>query len=81
MRFIPTEFQGLFVIEPTVHSDERGFFLETFREELFVAQGLAFKALQANQAFSAAAGVARSAFSGSAQNSGQTGVGNQRAGS
>lgn len=59
MRFIPTDFQDLFVIEPTVHKDERGFFLETFREEIFAAQGIAFKAVQANQAFSAASGVLR----------------------
>ena len=31
-RALPTEIEGLVLIEPTVHGDERGFLVETFRE-------------------------------------------------
>jgi dTDP-4-dehydrorhamnose 3,5-epimerase len=32
-RRLPTEIEDLILIEPTVHGDERGFFVETFRED------------------------------------------------
>ena len=35
MRFINTEIQGLMLIEPVVHGDSRGYFLESFREDIF----------------------------------------------
>lgn len=35
MEYIATELQGLFVIEPKVISDERGYFLEVWKEEEF----------------------------------------------
>jgi dTDP-4-dehydrorhamnose 3,5-epimerase len=35
MEIIKTEFEGLFVIEPTVFEDERGYFLETFNQAKF----------------------------------------------
>ena len=31
MKRIPTEIEDLILIEPEVHADERGFFVETFR--------------------------------------------------
>ncbi len=33
MNFIRTEIPDVLVIEPTVHGDERGYFVETFRED------------------------------------------------
>ena len=33
MNFIRTEIPDVVVIEPTVHGDERGYFVETFRED------------------------------------------------
>jgi dTDP-4-dehydrorhamnose 3,5-epimerase len=33
MRPLPTQIEGPILIEPTVHGDERGFFLEAFRED------------------------------------------------
>ncbi len=35
MEFIRTDFEGLFVIKPKVFGDERGYFFESFREDLF----------------------------------------------
>ena len=33
MQFIPQSIPDVFIIEPTVHSDERGYFAETFRHD------------------------------------------------
>lgn len=41
MKRIDTELNGLFVIEPAVHEDERGFFLETYRKDIFLDFGIA----------------------------------------
>ncbi len=35
MRVIETEIEGVVIIEPDVYQDERGYFLETFREDKF----------------------------------------------
>ena len=35
MEYIATELQGLFVIEPKVFNDERGYFLEAWKKEEF----------------------------------------------
>ncbi len=59
MQLISTEFEGLFIIEPVVHRDSRGFFLETFREEFFIKHGIQFPFVQANQAFSKDKGILR----------------------
>lgn len=32
-RFIPTDMEGLYIVEPTVFGDERGYFMETFNDE------------------------------------------------
>ena len=32
--------EGLLLVEPTVHGDERGFFLETYRADLYAEQGI-----------------------------------------
>ena len=40
MRFIPTPIPDVIVIEPKVFTDERGFFLESYREERFAAAGI-----------------------------------------
>ncbi len=59
MRITTTEFPGLVVITPKVHQDERGFFLETFRSDVFEAAGLPCDFVQANHARSEKAGVLR----------------------
>lgn len=35
MKFIPQSISDVVLIEPTVHSDGRGYFVETFRRDLF----------------------------------------------
>ena len=35
MKFIRTDIEDLIVIKPQVHEDERGYFVETFREDKF----------------------------------------------
>ncbi|HTR01052.1 MAG TPA: dTDP-4-dehydrorhamnose 3,5-epimerase [Candidatus Acidoferrum sp.] len=40
MQLIPTAHPEVLVLEPKVHGDHRGFFLETFRASVFEAAGL-----------------------------------------
>ena len=35
MKFIPQSIADVILIEPTVHGDDRGYFVETFRQDLF----------------------------------------------
>jgi dTDP-4-dehydrorhamnose 3,5-epimerase len=48
----PTEISEVLVIEPTVHRDDRGFFLETWREDGLAVQGVAARFVQDNHSFS-----------------------------
>lgn len=59
MKIVELDFPGLLILEPLVHRDERGFFLETFREEIFSGLGVDFNCVQANQSYSACKGVLR----------------------
>ena len=49
MEFIPTELPGVVLIEPKVFGDERGFFMETYQEQLFSQAGLPTRYVQDNQ--------------------------------
>ncbi|MFO0691349.1 MAG: dTDP-4-dehydrorhamnose 3,5-epimerase [Myxococcota bacterium] len=40
MRIIPTELPEVLIVEPTVHRDERGFFLETWHARKYAEAGL-----------------------------------------
>ncbi|MEW6648494.1 MAG: dTDP-4-dehydrorhamnose 3,5-epimerase [Pseudomonadota bacterium] len=40
MRFLPTAIPDVFVIEPQVFGDERGFFMETYHRARFTAAGI-----------------------------------------
>jgi dTDP-4-dehydrorhamnose 3,5-epimerase len=40
MNVVPTRLSGLVVIEPAVHGDERGFFIETYKREWHAAAGI-----------------------------------------
>jgi len=35
MHYIKTDIQGVMILEPKVFGDERGFFMETFRQDIF----------------------------------------------
>ena len=48
MRAIPTNVPGVLIIEPVVHRDERGFFLETYQAEKLAALDVGVRFVQAN---------------------------------
>ena len=47
--FHKTEIEGVYIIEPKVFGDDRGYFMETFKESDFKAAGLDYKFVQDNQ--------------------------------
>lgn len=53
MPFIKTEFPGLFIFEPAVFGDSRGYFFESYNEKVFAAEGINIKFVQDNQSKSA----------------------------
>jgi dTDP-4-dehydrorhamnose 3,5-epimerase len=53
MRALPTHLAGLVVLEPVVHRDARGFFVETFREDALAVAGVAEHWVQDNHSRSA----------------------------
>ncbi|HEX9800431.1 MAG TPA: dTDP-4-dehydrorhamnose 3,5-epimerase [Thermoanaerobaculia bacterium] len=52
MKLVATGLPGILVVEPLVHRDERGFFLEVFHSGKFAAQGLAVAFVQDNHSAS-----------------------------
>lgn len=40
MKIKPASISGIYVIDPEVKKDERGFFMEVYREDLFAAAGI-----------------------------------------
>ena len=50
--FNKTAIEGVYVIEPTVYGDERGYFMETYSEADFNEAGLDYKFVQDNQSSS-----------------------------
>lgn len=48
MKFITTPISDLLIIEPQLWKDERGFFLETYNEKPFAAQGISATFVQDN---------------------------------
>jgi dTDP-4-dehydrorhamnose 3,5-epimerase len=53
VRFVPAAVPGVVVIEPDVHTDSRGFFLETYHAEKYRAGGIPDVFVQDNQSCSA----------------------------
>jgi dTDP-4-dehydrorhamnose 3,5-epimerase len=48
MERLPTRLDGLVLLAPRVFGDERGFFMETFREDAWAAEGVAGPFVQDN---------------------------------
>ena len=48
MKKIPTELNGCCILEPTIHGDERGFFVESWNRETFRSVGLDLEFVQDN---------------------------------
>src|ERR1041384_4096795 len=53
MQFIPTDLPGLFVLEPKVFPDSRGYFFEAYSEQVFMSNGVDLRFVQDNQSSSA----------------------------
>lgn len=52
MNIVETSFEGLFEINPTVYSDTRGFFMESYNENQFKKNSLCHNFVQDNKSFS-----------------------------
>jgi dTDP-4-dehydrorhamnose 3,5-epimerase len=48
-KFIKTSIEGVFIIEPTVFGDERGYFMETYHQKEFKEAGIDVTFVQDNQ--------------------------------
>lgn len=48
MQFVPTQIPDVILIEPQVHGDRRGFFMETYRADFFAKEGIATDFVQDN---------------------------------
>ena len=60
MNFIPQSIPEVFLIEPIIHKDNRGYFIETFRQSLFdEAIGYKVNFVQDNESKSISKGVLR----------------------
>ncbi|MGE4552501.1 MAG: dTDP-4-dehydrorhamnose 3,5-epimerase [Desulfovibrionaceae bacterium] len=59
MQVSTTEFPGVLIIDPKVHRDARGFFLESWNRERFRQAGMDVDFIQDNHAYSKGAGVLR----------------------
>lgn len=53
MKFIPTEIPEVLLVEPDVHRDARGFFLESWHERKYHEGGIAYDFVQDNHSRSA----------------------------
>lgn len=51
-KFNITDIEGVYIIEPTVYGDERGYFMETYSDEEFREAGLNYNFVQDNQSSS-----------------------------
>lgn len=49
MNFISTLLDGVFIIEPKVFNDDRGYFFESYNEKEFIKAGITNKFVQDNQ--------------------------------
>ncbi|MGG3507627.1 dTDP-4-dehydrorhamnose 3,5-epimerase [Paenibacillus lautus] len=59
MKVTPLKLLGASLIEPTVHTDNRGFFMESYNQNLFDKNQLDYYFIQDNQSLSKDAGVVR----------------------
>jgi dTDP-4-dehydrorhamnose 3,5-epimerase len=59
MKIITTALEGLVIIEPEVHSDHRGFFMESYHAAKLAVQGITIDFVQDNHSLSEEVGVLR----------------------
>ena len=51
-RFVKTDIDGVIIVEPTAYGDNRGYFMETYQKEDFIAGGIDVDFVQDNQSMS-----------------------------
>lgn len=59
MNVIQTKIPGVLIIEPEVHGDHRGYFMETYHKERYASFGIHAEFVQDNMSFSAQKGTLR----------------------
>lgn len=59
MNLIKTEIPGVLIIEPDVHGDHRGYFMETYSKQKYEEIGIDVEFVQDNMSFSAQKGTLR----------------------
>ncbi|BFT75360.1 dTDP-4-dehydrorhamnose 3,5-epimerase [Paenibacillus sp. P36] len=59
MQVITTKLEGLYIVEPDVHGDNRGFFMESYSSRKFAEHGIDFPFVQDNHSLSVETGVVR----------------------
>lgn len=59
MKAIDLQLQGAKLLDPVVHGDHRGFFMESYNETIMHDLGINYKFIQDNQSLSAESGVLR----------------------
>ena len=52
MKLIETPLEGAFLIEPKIFGDDRGYFLETYNEQGYQANGISLRFVQDNESYS-----------------------------
>lgn len=59
MKVIKTDIPDVLIIEPDVHGDHRGYFMETYNKQRYVEAGIDVDFVQDNMSFSAQKGTLR----------------------
>ncbi len=59
MNVIATDLKDVFILEPKVHGDHRGWFIESWSEQTMEEKGLFYRFVQDNHSYSAAKGTFR----------------------
>lgn len=59
MKRIETELPGVYIIQPQVFGDHRGYFMETYNIQSFHEMGIETVFIQDNQSFTAKKGTVR----------------------
>ena len=59
MKRIDTKLPGVYIVEPQVFGDQRGYFMETYNQKAFADIGITAEFVQDNQSFTATKGVLR----------------------
>jgi len=59
MEVLETEIEGVYIIQPKVFGDDRGWFMETYSKQKVLEQGIDIVFIQDNHSFSATKGTLR----------------------